>query len=204
MAQYYKLRSLNKGDYQDAHGNYWCTAAFYGEAEPIRWVIKDPTTIEIEKEYYGNITDEVSKQGKAYRRFRREQEPEVAQTTDSKDEYWTGKNDSIRAQFAIKAALSKFETGCYSAMGADRMTMLHNIRDFARELYTMVDEVQQPAETVEAPPMTGYERAKAVKEAIEAKQLAESLDNGTPMPVDTTDYSEIDTEKPINLEDIPF
>lgn len=110
MAKEYELTAFDTGKepYVDQHGNTWCTAVFLGEGEPVKWVVKDPTAVKVGDSYYGNITEEKSKAGKPYLRFRRETRPEGStspQTDKPNDEYWTERNDAIKAQFAIKTAV---------------------------------------------------------------------------------------------------
>lgn len=108
MAQEYELTAFEAGDFKDAHGNTWATAVFLGEGEPVKWVVKDPTAIKVGQKYYGSITEQKSKAGKTYLRFKRESVPEGSgspQTDKPSEEYWSERNDAIKAQFAIKAAV---------------------------------------------------------------------------------------------------
>lgn len=79
MAKEYELTAFEAGDFKDQHGNVWGTAVFLGEGEPVKWVVKDPLSIKIGQKYYGSITEEKSKAGKPYLRFRREKVPDGTQ-----------------------------------------------------------------------------------------------------------------------------
>lgn len=110
MAKEYELTAFDTGKdpYVDQHGNTWCTAVFLGEGEPVKWVVKDPTVVGVGKLYYGTITEETSKAGKPYLRFRREKLPDAPPSHSNDkptEEYWSERNDAIKAQFAIKAAV---------------------------------------------------------------------------------------------------
>lgn len=83
MAQDYVLRSFKKEDFQDAHGNYWCTAAFEGVGEPVKWVVKNPMSIQEGQTYYGEIKELTSKAGKPYMRFYKQQKPDGALTSSN-------------------------------------------------------------------------------------------------------------------------
>lgn len=113
MAKEYELTAFDTGKepYVDQHGNTWVTAVFLGEGEPVKWVVKETSALTIGNSYYGSITEEKSKAGKPYLRFRREKRPDQVSTPTKKndwkpdEEYWSDKDSTIKAQFAIKAAV---------------------------------------------------------------------------------------------------
>lgn len=181
--QDYELTWFTAGDFQDPHGNTWCNAAFVGVSEPVRWVVKDPTAKHVGDKYYGKITQETSKAGKPYLRFRQEQKPEEPQTiggnagaTKEDDAYWGEKNSAIKAQWAIGQAIASFpliEGKSYS---------FEQIEERAKEYFAMVDRVK--GERLPAlPPLTPKQQDQVEDEEI--KSLMEQ-------------------EQPINLDDIPF
>ena len=92
--QEYKLRSFDKGDYTDNYGNYWCTAAFEGIGEPVKWVVKDPTSIREGETYYGEVKELTSKQGKPYLRFYKKPRPDAPQGGNSSNSASGGYKDN--------------------------------------------------------------------------------------------------------------
>lgn len=167
MSKEYTVKQFHKGDFQDNHGNYWCTMVLDGVGEQVRIVVKDPLQYEDGMKLYGDITEQTSKAGKQYLRFKKAERPE--QTNDKpSEEYWEHKNATIRAQWAIGQSMTKFPEGCYEVSGADRITLLDNIKAFAKELCNMVDEV------------TGEDEQQ---EEV-AKEVSESIDEGTPINLD--------------------
>ncbi len=174
MAQEYQVRQFNKGDFQDPHGNYWCDMSLEGVGEPVKIVVKDPMQFKDGMTLYGNITDETSKAGKPYSRFRREAKPDQQPFESSKpeakkddDKYWEDKNSAIKAQWAIGQAVKATE------MKASIDGYFADVEHLAKEFYLMVDSV----------------KASGVKES-KVDEVFEPSDE--------------DTEKPINLDDIPF
>lgn len=189
------------------------SVSFEGEGEPVDMTAKKfPVKGEIE---YGEITDYYTKNGTARRKFKRKDREEAvaerAQTafqkgfdstkSDKPDEaYWQSKNDQIKAQWAIGQAVRLYIP---QLTGQNRFDE-EELESWAKELYAMVDRVAGSTSVAEELPKTGIERARQVAEETRANKLATTLDNGEPMPVDTTDYSQIDTDQPIDISDIPF
>lgn len=144
MAQEYELSAFDTGKepYVDQHGNTWCTAVFVGEGEPVKWVVKDPTQVKIGNSYYGTITEEKSKAGKPYLRFRREKVPEGSTGPSSDkptEEYWENKQAQIKAQWAIGQAVQ-----LHIAVTANGGEEAQGIEATAKELFAMVDRVANP------------------------------------------------------------
>lgn len=84
MAQEYTITAFEKGDFQDNHGNYWCSMVVDGVGEPVKIVVKDPTKYEVGMKLFGDITEQTSKAGNAYLRFKRAQQGELSTSnTDS-------------------------------------------------------------------------------------------------------------------------
>lgn len=134
--QEYELIAIQHSDdpFTDPHGNTWLTVAFKGISEPVRWVVKDPSKLEVGKTYQGEIKEQMSKNNKPYQRFYRAKPEDQPQKKE-----WQPRDDaSIRAQFAIKAAI-QFH-------GQD--ASMTDIEATARTLFDMVDRVK--ARTVEA------------------------------------------------------
>lgn len=137
MAQDYVLTAFNPSDFQDPHGNTWCDAAFQGVSEPVKIVVKDPTQYKEGQTLYGEITDATSKAGKSYLRFKRQQKPEQAGSSEpsTKKEWQPRDDDGIKAQFAIKTAMSYYA-------GSGKTYDKDGLETLAKELYSMVDRVK--------------------------------------------------------------
>ena len=175
----YELTAFDKGDFQDPNGNFWCSGALKGVSEPVKFVVKDPTKFNVGDMLYGEIIEATSKAGKPYKRFKRAKKPEDNHSFSGGKREWQPRDDmAIRAQWAIGQALSKFPENCYQATDEDRMTLLHNIEHFAKEIYAMVDNVKGSV-------VTGSQKES---EEEFASLVASAVDNGTE----------------INLNDIPF
>lgn len=185
--QEYKLISFEKSDFQDQHGNYWCTAAFEGVSEPVRWVLKDPMKVHEGESYYGEIKDAVSKAGKPYLRFYKQQNPQQAGTPTGNGTGWKDNSDGQRqgmcfnnATLFVNMMLQKSDTAVSPEEWAEM------VRAHAKALYLRVDlaEAAQKA-TPEATPSLSqqYKERKTV-----------AADTVFPL----------NEEEPINLDDIPF
>lgn len=139
MSQEYNVKQFEKGDFQDNHGNYWCSMVLEGVGEPVRIVVKDPMQFESGMTLYGDISEETSKAGRQYLRFRRAERPE-GERSPTKDkpseEYWEQKNATIRAQWAIGQAVQ-----LHIAVTAKGNEEAQSIKETAKELFAMVDEV---------------------------------------------------------------
>lgn len=197
MAQEYEVTQFKKGDFQDPHGNYWCDMALKGVGEPVRIVVKDPTQFHDGMSIYGNITDETSKAGKPYQRFRREQRPDDEQpskppVTYTKDkpteEYWEDKNSAIKAQWAIGQAI-KLQTAFAVQKKDPALLASKEVEDAAKYLFGMVERVKG-TEAPKAPssPSVSVEDQVAQEQAKRDADLVHAFDDGTP----------------VNLDDIPF
>jgi hypothetical protein len=105
VAQEYKLTSFKTTDFKDQNNNYWCDGAFEGISEPVKIVTPAPPKWIVGETYYGTISVEVSKAGKAYNRFRRISRPEPVVTAPESNK-WSGRDDkAIQAQWSIGQAV---------------------------------------------------------------------------------------------------
>lgn len=230
MAKEYKLVNFKKGDFQDNYGNYWCDAAFEGVSEPVRWVVKDPMTVEEGELYYGTITQETSKAGKEYNRFRKEQRPEATeqpqlgeQSNRPTEEYWADKQAQIRAQWAIGQAVQLYgmqreQVDEVLKAASQEMDDITYLEKQAKELYAMVDRVKGSEASM--PDMTlgghlkteqsGYDKAKAVAAKIANNEPSKvSVGEEVPLgvyddPKYAPDDRDVVTGGPVDLSDIPF
>lgn len=189
MAQEYVLRSFKKGDYQDAHGNYWCDAAFEGFGEPVRWVVKDPLKIKEGESYYGEIKEMTSQAGKPYMRFYKQIRTEDGTPSGGsqgapKGSGWKDTSDGQRQGMCINnAAAFICAQNTENAMGAVDWAKL--VHEYAAALYALGDL----AKPVEDPPMK-----RSLTETFNTLRAT------TQAPDDVAPY----TDEPINLDDIPF
>lgn len=137
MAQEYEVTALEIGKqpYVDQYGNTWVTVVFAGVGEPVKWVVKEPSAITVGNSYYGSITEEKSKAGKPYLRFRREKVPEAPQADKPSEEYWVAKQLHIQAQWAINQSRE------YIQHKLGEGSTLEEILDTAKLFYGMVDQV---------------------------------------------------------------
>lgn len=96
MAQEYEITDFRKGDFQDQHQNFWCDMVLLGVGEPVRIAVKDPTQYQVGQKLYGRIDEVISKQGKPYKRFFKEERPEQQGFTGSSQS--TGKSYDSEGQ----------------------------------------------------------------------------------------------------------
>lgn len=80
-AQTYRVTSFKVTDFTDNYGNSWVNTSLEGHGEPVTMVVKDPSTIEVGKEFYGSIYQATGKSGKQYWRFKRESQEDQKQPT---------------------------------------------------------------------------------------------------------------------------
>lgn len=172
MAKEYELTAFEKSDYKDTNGNYWCTAVFMGEGEPVKWVMKAETIpkIQVGNKYYGRIEDWTSSKGKTMPRFYTEkrQDANASQPTNQQsDEYWDDRNAAIRAQWAINQSREYIQ----HMLGEN--AKLTEILDTAKVFYGMVDQV------------SGKE---VTEEAKVGKAVSDMVDNGAAINLDEVPY----------------
>lgn len=199
MAQDYEIVQFNKGDFTDPHGNYWCDMALKGVSEPVRIVVKDPLQYKAGLHLYGKITDETSKAGKPYLRFRREQRPDgeqqaslpVASKQGKPDEqYWEDKNSAIKAQWAIGQAVQATKT-------EKPLPNLVEVESLAKDFYAMVDRVKGSSESTD--PKVGSSSTTKVTQSSVEEQVAQAQAKR-----DADIVHAYDEGTPINLDEIPF
>ena len=148
MIQNYTLKSFTPSDFKDDYGNTWCTATFEeASAEPVKWVVKEVSKPVIGREYYGEITEETSRKGGKYLRFR--SKPVEDKPKEDKEEYWDAKNAQIKAQWAIGQAVQ---------LSLGKKVPFTDIEQDARRFFNMVDRVKEG--------LTGYDKAKAVADSL--------------------------------------
>jgi hypothetical protein len=190
MAQTYKLTGFEKGDFQDNHGNYWCTAVLQGIGEPVKIVVKDPTKYHEGMELYGNVEEKTSKAGKPYLRFYREQHPDQQTGGSHSGGKKSGGYDSDgqKQGMAIKAASD------YVTKWADKKLSPNEFGTAVKSYAVVLYEMQLKTEAVEVQeqPQSGYETAKAQADKLRSDEPYEP----TPEELEAVDKA--------FLESIPF
>lgn len=168
QAKEYEVTDIKISDFRDSYNNTWCDMVLMGFGEPVKIVLKDPSTVKIGDKLYGTVNETKSKAGKTYYKFKKEQRPDYEQRQEKSDEYWAEKDASIRAQFAIKGAIE-----LVNGQEEKPNEVFLAIEQYAKELFSMVDRVSGKVE--------------AVQES-EATLLMNKLDSGVPINFDELPY----------------
>jgi len=186
----YKLTWFHAGDYKDPHGNYWCNAAFDGVSEPVRWVVKDPDAVEVNKTYYGHFTKEESKTGKEYIRFRREQKPEESHANQSNS---SGNKNNFNPDGQRQGMCLNNATRYVTATA--QKTLSPN--EFADAVFAYAEALYRKGDlgTANVPEQT---------ELVPEKTPAEEVDEENQEEIAAALKKHVDDDEPINLDDIPF
>lgn len=205
-AQEYEVTQFKVGNFQDPHGNTWCDMVLGGITEPVRIVVKDPNSIKEGMTLYGRVTEQTSKAGKTYLRFKREQRPEGqnhgGQYSGGKREYQPRDDAAIRAQWAIGQAV-QIEIAAKKSGAIE----LDKILEYATDFYVMVDRVKDSGTTVESPKAqggSGYEKAKQVANTLKARTTDEVVPMHSDAETESLIASYASQEHGINMDDIPF
>lgn len=147
--QDYTVKDFKVGNFKDQNNNTWCNVVF--EEEPgsqHTWVVKDPSKVYLGQSVYGHITEETSKAGKTYTRFRKDQKPDgggfnVGNTGSPVGSSGAArqfkadpeKQASIEAQFSIKTAIEYLHN-------TDPKASLEDVEAVAIVLFNMIDKVK--------------------------------------------------------------
>lgn len=184
--QEYTITSFKIGDFQDNFGNTWCDITLKDFGEPVKLVLKEPTKTKEGDTLYGSLSLQTGKSGKTYYKFRKELRPDgntspVSASTDKPgEEYWEDKNAAIRAQFAIKTAVSMIapnvETFLKDKTKEETQALLES---WAVWFYQAVDRVSG-------------------KDAQNQEKVAEDI------KAKVDEVFPVDEEEPIDLNDIPY
>lgn len=198
MSKDYLIKAIKKQDeWESSYGKMQSYAlVLEGVGEPVKLNKKVPVEKEpqIGDSLFGIVEEKKNRTGGIYLQFKTERRLEAPQngSQGQSNEYWLEKDKQIRAQWAIGQSLSKFEENCYQASDENRATLLANIEDFAKELFSMVDRVK-----------TG-ETIKPEKDPFEDNMSGKHLDPEDDPETLKRMESEITQDEPINLDDIPF
>lgn len=148
-----------------------------GVGEPVRIVVKDPMQFQAGMTLYGDITEETSKAGRQYLRFRRAERPDGTPKQDKpSEEYWEQKNATIRAQWAIGQAMTW-------QVSQDQINW-EQLESDAKRIYAMVDEVSGSQENQE--------------------RVAEEVTDRVPVEAYDGLVTDKDMEEEVDLSNIPF
>lgn len=154
--QEYELIDLKVSDFEDNFSNKWCEATFKGVSEPVKWVIKDPSTITLNATYWGEIKEMTSKAGKPYNRFYRAKPEDVPQSTQSPSRASSGSSKTLdyepstNARWAIGMAYRAYVsvTGSIESAGGDFPFDL--IEQHAIELVSMFERVKDGKQSIDS------------------------------------------------------
>jgi hypothetical protein len=166
MPQEYEIIQFKKGDFQDNHGNFWCDMALRGVSEPVKIVVKDPTKYQDGDKIYGRITQETSKAGKSYQRFRRELAPDENTPSHGSRSYTPRDDAAIRAQFSIKTAVELLKN-------PEAEVKEDIIEHWAKVFYKMIDRVKDSEKPVAV--SSRVDEVFPVSEEMDTKSLMESM-----------------------------
>lgn len=222
MAQDFKLTSFEKSDFMTGQ-NYWCTGAFEGVSEPVKIVTPSPEKWVVGNEYYGEVVTAESKAGKPYLRFKREQRSDANQTSfngNGKREY-TDHHEAIKAQWAIGQAVQLVSNKDYVNQG-NHGSLNGFIEDTAKELYAMVDRVQEspkahaPKQNTQSTQVSGETATESTSSTTRGRNSEVWKQTGEKFSQVVDDEAEREKEyqemlgysardeQPINFDDIPF
>lgn len=212
MAQEYVLNAFEPSDFQDPHGNYWCSGVLQGVGEPVKMVVKDPMQFKPGMELYGTVKEVPTKKdpNKTYLRFFREKRPDDNQQSfggTGKKEWQPRDDAAIRAQWAINQSREYIQ----HMLGKD--AKLTEVLETAKLFFAMVEQVKDSVDAAPSPTtpeqgLSGYAQAKAQRQTLNAKK-----DTVADVPEDDAEAqsliasavsSAVDDGVPINLDDIPF
>ena len=132
---YYTTQNVEETAFDpDKYDNRWYSVKFEGDAATVLWLAKEEP--EEHRKYYGHF--EKTKSGKALR-FKRDKEPEEPGQSERPKAQWQPRDDdSIKAQFAIKAAIQ--------FLNGQKDAGVEDIEPLARDLFVMVERVKQGLE----------------------------------------------------------
>lgn len=198
----------------DPHGNFKGTVWFEEDSRQADGTFKTEPRPGDKK--FGDLVDYTTQSGKTRLKFQRAERPQepINQTSDNAhvsakrewktdDEFYGDKNAQIKAQWAIGQALSIFLAAGSTSIADDQL------EEQAKKLFVMVDRVKVSSESItykvnastdkSMTEPSGYAKAKAAHQTLKAR---------TPEQEDKDEDEEIkslvQTEDPINLDDIPF
>ena len=139
--QEYTVRAFKAGDFKDNFGNSWCEAVFEEYGEPVRWVVKDPATINVGKKVYGHISEETSKAGKPYQRFRTDKREEG--TSSPQSGYIPKDNRDITLSMVWKTCAEKIGIP-QGDNAAEFAGFFETVKAHVDELLLMSEQIKQP------------------------------------------------------------
>lgn len=157
MGQFYEVQFAKQLDGVDGYGNVTYSVKFTNESESVLWKVQPKTTVQPGTKVFGRIEDKVSKSGKPYKAFKREQQeqgfPQQATSPQSStviSGYSKGSNnDGMRQGMCINNATnlvaSFIKAGTYTNANPEQVAK--DIEAFARELYK-IDLAKSPVEQV--------------------------------------------------------
>lgn len=203
MASEYRVKTVKQSGEPDQYGNYGYWVEFEGHQSSV--LMRAKNAPEVGGMEYGTVSQETSKAGKPYFKFKREQREdgqqfhsEVKSFKGEKKEWQPRDDNAIRAQWAIGQAVTSI-----GKIPMNESDYAH-IELVATKFYSMVDRVKgnDPKEQrgIEDKP-TGYAAFQAAGGQVKSEALANELPP-------TSAYSDVDIQdiddSPIDLSQIPF
>lgn len=166
MAQDYKIKDVKKNEvWSNDYGQFQSYAlSLEGVGEPVSLNRKIPIKEEpvIGSTIYGSLELMTSKSGRTYYKFKTEKKDEPTyQKVEQNDEYWQERNDSIKAQFAIKAAVELLKN-------PEADIAEDTIEHWAKKFFDMVDRVatDRPASSSDEDSAPQYNNKRIEDEPI--------------------------------------
>lgn len=147
--QEYELIDLKVSDFEDNFSNKWCEATFKGVSEPVKWVIKDPSSVTLGVSYYGEIKGMTSKAGKPYNRFYRAKPEDTPQKATQSQSKTLDYEPSTNARWAIGMAYRAYVQVTGSVDGSGEFPFKH-IEEHARELVSMFERIKDGKQSIES------------------------------------------------------
>lgn len=163
MGQLYKVQFAKRLDGADNYGNVTDSVKFETEGESVLWSHQPTTTVEPGVEVFGHIEDLVSRNGKPYRKFKREQQegqgftpqqPTASTQTSGQSGYSKGSDDradGMRQGMCINNAAAYVASAIDTALTQKEWSEL--VHSYASALYALGDlkMPEQPGSDVVAP-----------------------------------------------------
>lgn len=153
-SQEYTISFFKVGDFTDKNNNVWCEILFEEKSnEPMRIVVKDPSSYHVGQKLFGHVELKTSQAGKPYNRFYRDKRPDfepqghigvgtgqpIGAFVPKKE--WQPRDDkAIQAQWAIGQAVSMFNAESLKA--EQSQTAIATIEVWAKRFFAMIDRVK--------------------------------------------------------------
>lgn len=174
----YTITRFKPGDFKTPRG-YWCEVGFEGEnGEPIKWIMDESKfgLVKVGAEIEGEILNKVSKSNKPYREF-------VPANSETAQKSYQGGNQG------------GFQKKSYGKSPEEQMGIYWcNATQVAGQIVLNSSKSGEDALTLAARVVDVAEVIFKARPGVEEK----------PVVTDEKQFEDVDTDKPINMSDIPF